>query len=86
MSDGLVINIIRGEGDNYKSIQSHSTILNDNRVVVIYPKEYSDYNSEIRQLMAVDSLLSDNSFINDNPFFFIVELTVSLPLHLCSFS
>lgn len=65
--DGIIINIIRGEINNYDLIINHMTMINDNRAVVIYPKEYSDYNADLRQLMAIDSLLSDNAFINDNP-------------------
>lgn len=64
--DGLILNVLRERDKNDKKIRNHTLELNNDRVVVIYPDKYSDYENNVKKLLAVDSLLNDKNFIDEN--------------------
>lgn len=67
LSDGLIINLIRGNEDESKEIQDKVSQMNNDRIVVVYPNEYRDYEKTIKNVLAVNNLLNDTEFISNNP-------------------
>lgn len=62
--DGAVI-LVYGPC-NIDAVRDHAKELADNRIVVITPKEETDYTDRIKYLLAVKHLAKDASFVEDN--------------------
>lgn len=65
--DGLIINIVRDSNNQSEKVLNHTLKLNEDRLVVIYPNEIDDYNAPVKKLLALNTLLEDKEFINNNP-------------------
>lgn len=66
-ADGLIINLIRNEDDFSEAISSKVVTINNDRLIVVLPKNYNDYSTYIKKMLAVQSLLNDQLFIENNP-------------------
>ena len=54
--------------DIYEEINQHVLAIDLERVVVVYPNQFVDYEVYIRRLRAIETLLSDEKFGNKNCF------------------
>ena len=64
--DGLILNIVRKEKNNQVEVFNHTKNINDERLIVAYPKKYNDYEKIIRKLLSIRYLLNDNEYLEDN--------------------
>lgn len=64
--DGLILNIVRKEKNNQVEVFNHAKNINDERLIVAYPKKYNDYEKIIRKLLSIRYLLNDNEYLEDN--------------------
>lgn len=64
--DGLILNIIRKDDNISENILCHVKEIDNDRLVVVYPKSAYDYKSILQRLLAIKSLLNDKEFIDNN--------------------
>ncbi|CVH75681.1 hypothetical protein BN3662_01106 [Clostridiales bacterium CHKCI006] len=76
-ADGVIINIIRGENNNQEKVYDHIKDIDEMRLVAIYPKKYHDYSLMVKHYLAIEYLLKDESFIDEN-MLIASELTLML--------
>lgn len=67
--DGILLNIVRGEEKRVDQIQEKLQILDNERIVIAYPKKYHDYEGKLKKALAVKYLLEDKEFIEKNILF-----------------
>lgn len=66
--DGCIILILPEESIDKKEVYKHLTeVIKDKTMLVILPSDKSDYKEILSHFLAVKDLLTDSSFINDNP-------------------
>lgn len=65
-ADGLIICIVSLKESDANDVKIHTDKLNDERILVIYPKKVFEQQQNIRKLKAVKSLLKDKNFIDEN--------------------
>lgn len=64
--DGLILNIVRKEKNNQVEVFNHAEEINDDRLIVVYPKKYNNYEKQIKRLLSIKYLLNDNEYLEDN--------------------
>lgn len=64
--DGLILNITRQENDLSKEVLDKTLTISNDRLITVYPKKYKDYLNPLKKLLAIQSLIMDESFIEDN--------------------
>lgn len=67
-ADGLIICLVMLKDGDVNQIKEHLKKLNDNRLVVIYPDKIFGFSEQqnIRKLKAVEKLLKDKDFLEEN--------------------
>ena len=67
-ADGLIICLVMLKDGDVNQIKEHLKELNDNRLVVIYPDKIFGFSEQqnIRKLKAVEKLLKDKDFLEEN--------------------
>lgn len=67
-ADGLIICLVMLKDGDINKIKEHIRVLNDNRIVVIYPDGIFGFEEQqnIRRLKAVNKLLKDKEFLEEN--------------------
>lgn len=64
--DGLILFLIKGEDDLSDDVIKKIEEIEDDRVIVFYPNQFCDFSSDIRRYLAVNYLLNDDYFIDEN--------------------
>lgn len=65
-TDGLILNIVREDENHSEKILEKVAKINNDRLVVIYPKSVSDYFSVLKKMLSIKYLLNDSNFIDNN--------------------
>lgn len=64
--DGLILNITRKEEDLSEEILTKTLELSNDRLIVVYPNKFKEYSTSLKKLLAIQSLINDENFIEDN--------------------
>ncbi|UTY39273.1 hypothetical protein NMU03_00080 [Allocoprobacillus halotolerans] len=56
-NDGIIFNIVRKKDNNYNIIRNKVLQMNNNRLLVVYPKEYINFDENIKKILAVRNML-----------------------------
>ena len=59
-NDGLILNIIRSNGNNQDRIQKYVELINNPRLLVVYPNQKDEYDNLIKNIKSVVFLLENN--------------------------
>ena len=65
-ADGIIICLIILKQTEMEQIRKHTEQLSDKRLVVILPKQYFKQQQNIRKINAVETLLKDKNFLEEN--------------------
>lgn len=56
-NDGIIFNIVRKKNNNYNIIKDKVLQMNNNRLLVIYPQSYYNFDENIKRILAANNML-----------------------------
>ncbi len=67
--DGILLNIVRGKENKIDEVINVVQELNNERIVVAYPKKYENFEDKLKRILAINQLLKDKDFVEKNILF-----------------